>query len=916
MSHKFFFIILISFIALFLGVGLVKGQQLSKPDNPTAPLEVQDNAFTFQGKLNDGGVPAEGEYDLRFTLHDDPDLDSPVGSTLELLNVLVSDGLFTVVLDFGSVFDGTPLWLQIEVQSSASKAGFSPLTPRQKLSAAPYASAIPGLWAKGGQDSPNLIGGYRYNEVTDGVKGAAIGGGGEAAAPNKITDEYGTVAGGAANQAGDALGAVSDAKYATVGGGTSNQAKGAAATVGGGSANIASQDAATVAGGMSNTAAAANAAVGGGTGNQAAGEAATVGGGSANTASQDAATVAGGTSNTAGGVNAAVGGGTGNQADGAAAAIGGGTGNAASQAAATVAGGTDNTAEAANAAVGGGTGNQAAGEAATIGGGSANTASQDAATVSGGTSNTAGGVNAAVGGGTGNQANGAAAAIGGGSGNAASQAAATVAGGTDNTAGAANAAVGGGTGNAASGAAAAVPGGSNNTAAGDYSFAAGQRAMANHDGSFVWADSTAADFASTGIDQFQVRASGGVNFETNGAPFTINGSELAIQGSPYANVVIVAKSGGDFTSIQAALDSIYTASASNPYLVWVAPGVYNESVTMKSYVDIEGAGESLTKITYVGGPNLNYATVIGKNNAELRSLTVENTGGTDYAIAIVSEYASPHLSHVTAVASGATYNWGILNRTDTSTTMDHVTTIATGGTFAYGIQNSAAADPVFIDVTAIASGASSSNYGINDVSSDSLKMYNVVTEAHGGTSSDGFYSQSSTQIALTNVTAYASGASYSTGLYSGYTNATLINIVATGEGGTTTSRGISLDSNASYTQTLISATASAIGGGGSSYGLRISGGINATINNCTISATGGANNYGVYFSTGGASMHFVTISNSQITAATATIRNQTNFTTGVGGTFLNGGAVIVNGGTLTCAGIYDENFTFSTATCP
>jgi len=57
---------------------------------------------------------------------------------------------------------------------------------------------------------------------------------------------------------------------------------------------------------------------------------------------------------------------------------------------------------------------------------------------------------------------------------------------------------------------ATVPGGEHNDATGDYSFAAGYRAKANHDGSFVWADSTTFDFASNGPDQFLVRASGGV----------------------------------------------------------------------------------------------------------------------------------------------------------------------------------------------------------------------------------------------------------------------------------------------------------------------------------------------------------------------------------------------------------------------
>ena len=48
-----------------------------------------------------------------------------------------------------------------------------------------------------------------------------------------------------------------------------------------------------------------------------------------------------------------------------------------------------------------------------------------------------------------------------------------------------------------------------------YTFAAGQQAQANHQGTFVWADSTNAPFASTGNDQFLIRANGGVGINTN-----------------------------------------------------------------------------------------------------------------------------------------------------------------------------------------------------------------------------------------------------------------------------------------------------------------------------------------------------------------------------------------------------------------
>lgn len=79
--------------------------------------------------------------------------------------------------------------------------------------------------------------------------------------------------------------------------------------------------------------------------------------------------------------------------------------------------------------------------------------------------------------------------------------------------------IGGGEFNTASGYASVVPGGSGNLAAGDYSFAAGRRAKANHKGAFVWGDNTAAEVASTGDNQFVIRAGGGMFLNTPSVQF-------------------------------------------------------------------------------------------------------------------------------------------------------------------------------------------------------------------------------------------------------------------------------------------------------------------------------------------------------------------------------------------------------------
>jgi hypothetical protein len=67
----------------------------------------------------------------------------------------------------------------------------------------------------------------------------------------------------------------------------------------------------------------------------------------------------------------------------------------------------------------------------------------------------------------------------------------------------------------AGGVTATVPGGALNIANGEDSFAAGERAQALHEGTFVWSDSSGTDFASTGVNQFLVRASGGTGIGTH-----------------------------------------------------------------------------------------------------------------------------------------------------------------------------------------------------------------------------------------------------------------------------------------------------------------------------------------------------------------------------------------------------------------
>jgi hypothetical protein len=106
---------------------------------PALSARAQGTAFTYQGRLNDGAGPANGSYDLTFALFDAATVGNQVGGFLTNAATPVSNGLFTVTLDFGSgIFTGADRWLEIGVATNGV-GSFSTLTPRQQLAATPYA---------------------------------------------------------------------------------------------------------------------------------------------------------------------------------------------------------------------------------------------------------------------------------------------------------------------------------------------------------------------------------------------------------------------------------------------------------------------------------------------------------------------------------------------------------------------------------------------------------------------------------------------------------------------------------------------------------------------------------------------------------------------------------------------------------
>ena len=99
----------------------------------------QGTAFTYNGRLNNNGVPVNGAYELSFTLYDLDAGGNVVGGPLPPIAADVVNGLFTVRIDFGAgIFVGPPRWLNIEVRPVGDVA-FTALTPRQEVTSSPYA---------------------------------------------------------------------------------------------------------------------------------------------------------------------------------------------------------------------------------------------------------------------------------------------------------------------------------------------------------------------------------------------------------------------------------------------------------------------------------------------------------------------------------------------------------------------------------------------------------------------------------------------------------------------------------------------------------------------------------------------------------------------------------------------------------
>jgi hypothetical protein len=116
-----------------------------------------DTSWTYQGQLRRSGAAYTGTCNFEFSLWNVPLGGNQQGNTLSINSVNVANGLFTVVLDFGDLLTGSARWLATSVQCSGD-GGFTPLDPRQLLTATPYALSLrPGAQINGSGDFTAML---------------------------------------------------------------------------------------------------------------------------------------------------------------------------------------------------------------------------------------------------------------------------------------------------------------------------------------------------------------------------------------------------------------------------------------------------------------------------------------------------------------------------------------------------------------------------------------------------------------------------------------------------------------------------------------------------------------------------------------------------------------------------------------
>jgi hypothetical protein len=362
---------------------------------------------------------------------------------------------------------------------------------------------------------------------------------------------------------------------------------------------------------------------------------------------------------------------------------------------------------------------------------------------------------------------------------------------------------------------------------------------------------------------------------------TVDGLHADELRTHYGNVVVVAKSGGDYTGVQSAIDGIADAAADNPYLVWVAPGVYSETVTMKPFVHLQGAGREATVITstasYSGNWPPTQATLILASDASLRDLTVGNGGvgetnvallatvgvtrtlvaevtaravgggENDTAIFLSGSGTSVTLQRVDALAeNGSNLNAGLTNFSRAATVLNGGIYTARGGTNAWAIFNVLTATLEATGVTALGEYGSNLNSGLNNYNNSTAVLYGGDYTGRGGNQTGGAGASHHSTITATGVTAVAE---YGNGDVGNYALGCYDNSTATLNGGVFIARGgvnnYALSNELTATMKAVNVTSLAENGSDGNYGFWNVNNATAVVHNASFTARGGTSAIGI-----------------------------------------------------------------------
>lgn len=113
-----------------------------------ASAQTLGSSITYQGTLADAGVPANGTYDFEFALFTVRTGGTAV-KTVGQSGVAVRGGLVNTLVDFGApTYNGQLKFIEVHVRRADSSGSYTTLSPRQALTAAPYALGLPMPFAR------------------------------------------------------------------------------------------------------------------------------------------------------------------------------------------------------------------------------------------------------------------------------------------------------------------------------------------------------------------------------------------------------------------------------------------------------------------------------------------------------------------------------------------------------------------------------------------------------------------------------------------------------------------------------------------------------------------------------------------------------------------------------------------------